>query len=516
MISFTTIPRLSWFLKRDKLSLQFGLLTFLIIIADLFFFNKSLGLSVPIFILLTACCATVTSLSNRSLDKSKLLFFIPIVCILPGIETYNLLTLIIAMAGLLIYVVFINNKVLDDFESWLTTYLSFLDNALLQLLKDSKTITKIAAQNSFKENKLEELLTALILPFLFSIGFIALFSLANPLIYNWFSNLEFKSAFFFNNFYRPLFWLGLAIVIWPLLRYSKKALFRKRTQRTSKNKNEDTEVQRFLQEYLNPSSVTLSLIAFNLIFAIQTYLDLFYLWGNGTLPEGMTYANYVHKGAYTLIFTVVLATSFILFALNKNRESDLSQFSKGLILLWTLQNVILVISTLMRMNLYIEAFALTYLRVSVLIWMLLVLIGLGLIFFRIVFNRTNVWLIKTNLISIFAVLYVISFMNFPHIISTYNVNYAIKNPMKHIDVDYLISLGENALPAIITISPIYESRISPSLSYNHIFHVRNKHLKNHINHLQSCLFNSQKNWNSWSFRRYRLINQLKEMREEYE
>ena len=230
----------------------------------------------------------------------------------------------------------------------------------------------------------------------------------------------------------------------------------------------------------------------------------------------MTYASYAHKGAYTLIITVVLAAVFILFVMNKNRENNLSQFTKSLILFWTLQNVILVISTLMRMHLYIGAFALTYLRLFVLIWMLLVLIGLGLILFRIVFQRTNIWLIKTNLISLLTVLYVISFMNFPHIISTYNVDYAIKNPEKYIDVDYLISLGENALPAIVRVSPIYEARISPHLFKNHIINVRNRRLKNSIARFTKALVNSQTNWNSWSFRRYRLVNHLKNMRKKSE
>lgn len=226
----------------------------------------------------------------------------------------------------------------------------------------------------------------------------------------------------------------------------------------------------------------------------------FLLMGNSQLPEGMTYASYAYKGAYTLIITVVLAAVFILFVMNKNRENNLSQLTKSLILFWTLQNVILVISTLMRMHLYIGAFALTYLRLFVLIWMLLVLIGLGLILFRIVFQRTNIWLIKTNLISLLTVLYVISFMNFPHIISTYNVDYAIKNPEEYIDVDYLITLGKNALPAIVRVSRIYEARISPHLFKNHIINVRNRRLKNSIARFTKALVNSQTNWHSWSFK----------------
>lgn len=508
MIAFSTNSTFNRLFKKDKFFLQVCILTFLIFIADLFFFNKSLGLSVPIFVLLTACCATVTTVSNRNLENNKLLFLIPIAAILPGIETYNLLTLFIGLTGLFIFVIILNNKIQSSFEEWLKTFVCFLDYAPLQFFKDMKTIKYKIVKRTCKENQLEDFLTSLILPILFSAGFIMLFAIANPLISQWFFDLKFNSTALFNGFYRIFFWLLLALAIWPLLRYSKKSVFRKNTSPNIQKKHSEIEEQSFLQEYLPPPAVTLSLLAFNVIFAIQTYLDFFYLWGNSQLPAGMTYADYVHKGAYTLIFTVFLAAIFILFVMNKNRENDLTKFTRFLILFWTFQNIILVLSTLMRMNLYVEAYALTYLRVSVLIWMLLVLIGLGLILFRIVFKRTNLWLIKTNMFSLFIVLYLTSFLNLPYIISDYNVDYAIKNAGNRIDVDYLMSLEENALPALIRIAPIYASRISPDLSYNHSFNVRNRRLKNHIIRSPSVLLNSETNWNVWSFRRYRLLNHL--------
>lgn len=516
MIAFSTNSTFNRLFKKDKFFLQVCILTFLIFIADLFFFNKSLGLSVPIFILLTACCATVTTVSNRNLENNKLLFLIPIAAILPGIETYNLLTLFIGVTGLLFYVVMINNKSQRPFEEWLKTFTSFFDIAPLQFFKDTKTIKCKIAKSTNKENKIEEILTSLFFPILFSVGFLILFAAANPLISQWFLNLEFNNTTIINIFYRISLWLLVAITIWPLVRYSKKSLPKNNLPQAMNEKNSVLDEKSFLQEYLPASAVTLSLLAFNIIFAIQTYLDIFYLWGNNQLPAGMSYADYVHKGAYILTFTVILAAIFILIVMNKNRENDLTKFTRFLILLWTFQNIILVISTLMRMQLYIEAFALTYLRISALIWMLLILIGLSLILIRVLYKRSNIWLVRTNMISLFSVLYVVSFLNLPHIISTYNVNSTIKNHEKNIDLDYLISLGENTLPALIRIAPIYASRISPDLSYNHSFNVRNRRLKNHIIGSPSVLLNSETNWNVWSFRRYRLLNHLTELQNKTE
>jgi len=37
------------------------------------------------------------------------------------------------------------------------------------------------------------------------------------------------------------------------------------------------------------------------LFAIQTVLDIQYLWRGAALPDGMSYATYAHRGAYPLI-----------------------------------------------------------------------------------------------------------------------------------------------------------------------------------------------------------------------
>ena len=52
-----------------------------------------------------------------------------------------------------------------------------------------------------------------------------------------------------------------------------------------------------------------SLILFNLLFAVQTVLDIVYLWGNVALPADISYASYAHRGAYPLILTALIAAA---------------------------------------------------------------------------------------------------------------------------------------------------------------------------------------------------------------
>ncbi len=55
------------------------------------------------------------------------------------------------------------------------------------------------------------------------------------------------------------------------------------------------------------SAILNSLILFNALFAVQTILDLIYLWGGVRLPDGLSYAEYAHRGAHPLIATALLA-----------------------------------------------------------------------------------------------------------------------------------------------------------------------------------------------------------------
>jgi hypothetical protein len=67
-----------------------------------------------------------------------------------------------------------------------------------------------------------------------------------------------------------------------------------------------------------------------------------------------------------------------------------------LIYLWLLQNIVLVLSSIWRTKLYVDGYSLTYLRYAALLCMGLVMAGLGLIILRIVFAKSNTWLINAK------------------------------------------------------------------------------------------------------------------------
>src|SRR6185437_2788705 len=91
---------------------------------------------------------------------------------------------------------------------------------------------------------------------------------------------------------------------------------------------------------------------------------------------------------------------------------------------WIGQNVMLIVSSMLRLYRYVEVYLLTGWRIAALVWMLLVAIGLLLIVARIILEQSNGWLIRMNLIALAATLYVCAFINFDAMIADYNVTHS--------------------------------------------------------------------------------------------
>ena len=91
--------------------------------------------------------------------------------------------------------------------------------------------------------------------------------------------------------------------------------------------------------------------------------------------------------------------------------AEQSRLIRPLVLLWTGQNVLLVVSSIFRLDLYVAAYSLTYLRLAAFIWMGLVAAGLVLMLIQIKLKKSNSWLISANAISLALVLYGCCFIN---------------------------------------------------------------------------------------------------------
>ena len=96
-------------------------------------------------------------------------------------------------------------------------------------------------------------------------------------------------------------------------------------------------------------------------------------------------------------------------------------------MLWVAQNIALVISSILRLDLYVGIYALTYWRIAAFVWMGLVAAGLALIIARIALGKSNEWLLSANLLTLSATLYACCYINFAALIANYNVDHSLRN-----------------------------------------------------------------------------------------
>jgi hypothetical protein len=337
------------------------------------------------------------------------------------------------------------------------------------------------------------LLRLAFVPLLFGSIFIILFSIANPVIESWLSKLEWGSLFTLFDILRWLFWLAILFVLFTLI---KPRLTR--TQLVGTSALARTEVTSpFVSSLFTANSVILSLLMFNLLFGLQNFLDLKFLYAGGGFTNSAREAAYVNRGAWALIATALMAAVFVLIALRRGSPLAHHPIVRILLGLWIGQNVLLVGSSIQRTLNYVETYSLTYLRLCGLIWMGLVAVGLVLICWRVLTHRTNSWLVNMNAIATILVLVICCWMNFAGIIAQYNVRHAkeIDGSGAMLDVNYLEKIGVNSLPALDWYSRqlLQQSEAAGNAQNVRIHDVAMARIA-----LQDILHNRQNNWRSWT------------------
>jgi hypothetical protein len=326
-----------------------------------------------------------------------------------------------------------------------------------------------------------------LLPVAGTMLFLLLFTFANPLLSYWFQLAETAVVKFLNAWsvppFRLIMWGMVASLLWAMTR------IRYRRRNFPEIGNGQT---------LSPSLLTRCLILFNLIFALQTTLDLLYLWGGAKLPAGMTYAQYAHRGAYPLIVTALLAGGFVLATFRAGARGDQTPIVRGLVFFWLAQNILLIVNSLWRLHLYVQVYSLTRLRIAAAIWMLLVSIGMALILWRIYAGKSNAWLLNANFVTLLAVLYICCFVNFDRTISWYNVRNCreISGDGVLLDVKYLEELGVESVPALLWFQKNTEASQKAADAYLA------------VGRLVHRLTRDSNNWKGWTIRHHFLIKEI--------
>ncbi|HNQ22633.1 MAG TPA: DUF4173 domain-containing protein [Phycisphaerae bacterium] len=331
------------------------------------------------------------------------------------------------------------------------------------------------------------------IPLLLTVLFLLLFCVANPVLSRWLSDawhgvreLLLQLVDWSPSGGRIVMWLLVGVAVWTLLRFRSGA--------GGGRYGASPAAETTALPSVAPTFIVRSLVLFNAVFALETLLDIRYLWAGAQLPAGLTYAQYAHRGAFPLVAAAMLAAVFVLVTFRAGSREASSGWARRLVYLWLAQNLLLVASAAWRLCLYVDAYSLTRWRVAAAIWMLLVLCGLAWILLRIVARRSSVWLINVNLLTAMVVLYACAFVNFDGWIGSFNVTHCleVRGEGPRIDLAYLEHLGPETLPAL---ARLVETSGDPTILAR---------ARATMHRLDGGLRDDLRAWRGWTWRRQRL------------
>ncbi len=440
-----------------------GLLIAGVGLADLMFWSSSPGIGFVVWVLGLAIAIHVTLWADVDRSRGLRAWGTLLVALVPAVELFQLSSSLIATLGLLF---FSTMMVLGRWD-WpcLLRAMRRMPLVGIALLVNDILGLRVAAPST---GAAKSALFDWAFPLCVGVVFIALIATANPVLDRWLVELAQWDSDISFDWERIVFWAVIGALTWPFLRLRDMTT---RLQRTRAERG-----LRWRSGLLNDRSVLRALVVFNLIFVVQTGMDIGFLWGGVTLPEGMSYAEYAHRGAYPLLVTACLAG---LFALLSQPYLETHPALRGLLYLWIAQNVLLVVSSILRLDLYVEVYDLTRLRFAAFVWMTLVALGLVLMVMQLVLRAPVQWFMLRAAGLGFLAVYVCALVNVDGLIA--RTNLARPDP----DMWYLCELSEGAAPALAAWG--------------------------HVCYSSQPIVSTPKDWREWGYRNARLRRSLAAM-----
>jgi hypothetical protein len=310
---------------------------------------------------------------------------------------------------------------------------------------DAVGLRKVAGRRGPRKAGIRAAVSLLALPIIGGAIFLALFVQANPVLEKIVAQWKlppFDEVLLF----RMILWTIVAGLLWSVLR----------PWRNKGKKGAVAPIEAISTPALftiSLASIQLSLIVFNAIFAMQNGMDLAFMSEVVPLPEDMTLAQYAHRGAYPLVATAILAGLFVLVMLQPTSAAAKDNLARLLVIVWIIQNVILVASSMIRTWDYVEAYSLTQFRIAALAWMVLVAFGLALICWRMLAGKSGGWLINTNLLTTGIMLTVFCFVDSAGMAARWNAMHAREVGGRGVQLDlcYMSDLGAEAILPLISL-----------------------------------------------------------------
>lgn len=432
---------------------------------SILFFNKSLGISVILFMLPFIIFIIYVLKSNEKIiNKNGLLLIIPILMLSVSYCIYNqtffkiLNSILIPFLTMLMFIMCIRptNKfktILQNIFGILIKPFSYINrvmNIIFELLSKKLTIS------STSKKVIKSIL--ILIPFLIII--LLLLTSADMIFESMISkiiNIKYiMKLLTFKNFknlsYRIIiiliFFLYLSVVLnYILFTYPKE----KSKEKELKVKNDNLTIK-------------VILTAFNVVYIIFDFIQIKSLLFH-SVSSNINYAEYARQGFLQLMIISIINIVLILISKEfEENDSTKNKYIKSMSLLMVVLTFIIIISSFFRMNLYESEFGYTFLRL--LVYVILFTETLLLIPTIIYIIKKNFNITKSYFIIVIVIYTFINFVNIDEIIAVRNINrYNVKND---IDIEYLENGRADNIPILIKLYNKVEDKEIKEKLYNYL------------------------------------------------
>jgi hypothetical protein len=157
------------------------------------------------------------------------------------------------------------------------------------------------------------------------------------------------------------------------------------------------------------------------LFAVYLVFEFVTLWFR-EFPKGFYYAGYAHQGAAWLTAALALAT----LVLSVTFRGDLLRDPRSgrlrvLAWIWSVENLVLAMTVYNRMYIYIDFNGMTWMRMVGLFGISTVVVGFGLVVWKIIHSRDFAWLIQRQLWALAGAVYLFVLTPVDFLVHSYNV-----------------------------------------------------------------------------------------------
>jgi hypothetical protein len=180
----------------------------------------------------------------------------------------------------------------------------------------------------------------------------------------------------------------------------------------------------------------------NLLLVIVNVSEVTWLGEQYRKVSAPEMSRHLHEGTGLLIISIILSMLVILYLFRKN----LNFYPKNALLVrgslvWIVQNGILGMNVALRNWFYISQYGLTYRRIGVFFFLVLVIAGLVILWIKIRGLKTTWYLVGKNAWSFYVAFLLLSVINWESLIASYN----LRDSAPSVDTENLMSLPDCSL-----------------------------------------------------------------------